>query len=344
MNFKNSSKLLLLTGAAFVAPQAQALDDNDLWDQPADWSRHFRIGMQLGLNVKAKFKTAGTFNVGGVGQGPDGYRFDNGYVLKDISGNPDETWYFGYDNANQLVGSTLNFQSTSSYDVQNSGTRTKGDEPYVGFDLGYGWTFGSLGSARLGAEFGFGLLPISISDRDPLQATLTTQDYTVDTSGVSVPAGGYHGSFEGPGVIISRDVVPGGTSTPSGPVSGSRTLDVLLYNFRLGPTLFWELNPRFGVGVGAGGAVGIVSGDYKFNERPSGSTGASFKGKFSETDFVYGGYVNALVTYRIEQSGDIFLGAQYMPLSDSTFKQGGREAKLDLSSGIYITAGINWPF
>jgi hypothetical protein len=342
MNFKNPSKLLLLTGAAFVAPQAHAFDE---WDQPSDWTRNLRVGMQIGLNINAKFKTSGAFAVPGSGASANGVKFDNGYVLKDSSGSTDgRTWNWGYDNASQLSGSTLTYKSTTGYDVQNSGTRSKGDEPYVGFDMGYGWTFARLGSAKVGAEFGFGLLPISISDRQPLQATLSSQNSTVDTTGIEVPLGGYHGTFQGPGVTIPTAVTPGAISTTNGPVSGSRTLDVNLYTFRLGPTLFWELNPKIGVGVSAGGAFGIVSGDYEFRERPAGSTGNFFTGKFGKTDFVYGGYISALTTYRIEDHGDLFLGAQFMSLTDSTFRQGGREAKLGLGSGIYITAGINWPF
>jgi hypothetical protein len=341
MNFKSSSKLLLLTGAAFVAPQAHAFDE---WDQPSDWTRNFRVGMQLGLNISAKFKTTGAFNVPGTAGGPNGFTFDNGYVLQDSSGSPGETWNWGYDDPGQLSGNTLSYQSTTGYNVQDSGTHSKSDDPYVGFDMAYGWSFARWGSAKVGVEFGFGLLPISISDNQPLQASLSTQDYEVDASGVIVPEDGYHGSFEGPGVIIPRTVTPTSNSTVDGTVSGSRSLDVTLYSFRLGPTLFWELTPKAGVGVSAGGAFGIVSGDYKFRERPTTSTGNFLTGKFGNTDAVYGGYISALTTYRIEDHGDIFLGAQFMSLTDSTFKQEGREAKLGLGAGIYFTAGINWPF
>jgi hypothetical protein len=341
MKFKNPSKLLLFTGAFLVAPQARAFDD---WDPPSDWTRNFRIGMQIGLNINAKFKTSGTFAIPGIGSTANGVTFDNGYVLKDSSGSATETWNWGYNDPGQLTGSTLTYKSTTGYDVQNSGTRTKGDEPYVGFDMDYGWTFARLGSAKVGAEFGFSFLPIKISDTQPLQATLSSQESTVDTGSIIVPGAPYHGTFQGPGALLSRDITPGAIVPTTGPVSGSRTLDVNLYNFRLGPTLFWELNPKIGVGVSAGGAFGIVSGDYEFRERPTGSTGNFFTGKFGKTDFVYGGYISALTTYRVEDHGDLFLGAQFMSLTDSTFKQGGREAKLGLGAGVYITAGINWPF
>jgi hypothetical protein len=43
-------------------------------------------------------------------------------------------------------------------------------------------------------------------------------------------------------------------------------------------------------------------------------------------------------------NGDIYLSAQYMPLSNANFSGGGRSAKLDMHGAVYVSAGINWPF
>jgi predicted porin len=98
------------------------------------------------------------------------------------------------------------------------------------------------------------------------------------------------------------------------------------------------------VGVSAGGAFGFVTGDYRYAERPSGSHGPFSSGKFGKTDLVFGAYASGIATYRIEEHGDLYLGLQFMSMSDSTFRQGGREAKLGLGAAFYVTAGINWPF
>ena len=170
----------------------------------------FRVGMQLGLNIKAKFTTTGSYSIPATAPGANGVTFDDGYVLPDISGSPDDTWNWGYNNASQLNGDTLTFQRTTGFDVQNGGTHTAKDDPYLGFDMGYGWSFARWGSAKVGAELGVGILPISITDSHSFLADLSTETFDVDTTGVIIPENGYHGSFEGPGVLIPRTLPPGG--------------------------------------------------------------------------------------------------------------------------------------
>jgi hypothetical protein len=64
-------------------------------------------------------------------------------------------------------------------------------------------------------------------------------------------------------------------------------------------------------------------------------------------DVVFGGNVNATLLYHTEDKArpvDLYISAQYMPLGSADFSQGGRDARLDLSGQIYISAGVNWPF
>jgi hypothetical protein len=100
-----------------------------------------------------------------------------------------------------------------------------------------------------------------------------------------------------------------------------------------------------GVSASAGGVVGLVTGDYRYDEMASFASGAVHNsGKFGKTEPTYGGYINALALFHLEEHADLFAGVQFMPLTDVTFRQSGREAKLDMGSGFYFTAGINWPF
>ena len=118
----------------------------------------------------------------------------------------------------------------------------------------------------------------------------------------------------------------------------------MLYTVRLGPTVYWDLNENFGLSAGAGPAIGIVSGDYKYDEITT--PGAPHNhGQFGATDLVYGGYVNATLMYHVpNESADIYIGAQFMSLGNANFSGGGREASLKLGGQVYISAGINWPF
>ena len=80
-----------------------------------------------------------------------------------------------------------------------------------------------------------------------------------------------------------------------------------LYNFRLGPTLYWNLHRRWAVNVSAGPALGIVAGDYKFDETDILSTGGTVhtSGKFGKIDLVYGGYANGNLLYHLQTVGTL---------------------------------------
>ena len=86
----------------------------------------------------------------------------------------------------------------------------------------------------------------------------------------------------------------------------------MLYTVRLGPSFYWDLTEHIGMSLGAGPAVGIVSGDYKYDETiTAGGISARNAGQIGGTDLVYGGYVNAAVMYHVLDNADIYIGAQY---------------------------------
>lgn len=313
----------------------QKVSDDD------DWTRHFRIGAMVGFNISANFSTKGTFNI----NRPAGV-YDDGYVRTDSSGNAfGQTGYWGYNNASQLSGSTLTMHNTSSYTT--SGNSQDSGSVFPGFDMAYGGELWDWGRARIGWDFGFGLLPISITDNSPMSASVVQSTYTFNTGGIVVPGAPYQGGFNRNGEP-TISVTPTSTTTTNisgGTVTGSRKLDVMLYTFRLGPSLYWDLNRSLGLSVSGGPTLGLVSGNYDYNEIIStGGPGIVNRGQVGGTDVVYGGYVNASLMYHVEENGDIYVGVQYMPLGDATIGGGGREGRLNLGGQIYISAGINWPF
>src|SRR5256885_5552220 len=72
-----------------------------------DWTRHFRVGMQIGLNLKADFSMTGSFGISGSQPGATGanavdHFYDDGYVRVDQTGNTRAyTSFWGYNNASQ---------------------------------------------------------------------------------------------------------------------------------------------------------------------------------------------------------------------------------------------------
>ncbi|MGA2179297.1 MAG: hypothetical protein ABSH15_06925 [Verrucomicrobiota bacterium] len=319
----------------------------DLWDrwkiqkvsENDDWTRHFRIGAMVGLNISANFSTKGTFNI----SKPAGV-YDDGYVRTDNTGNAfGQTGYWGYNSASQLSGSSLTMQNTTSYTT--SGSSQESGSAFPGFDMAYGGNLWYWGRTRIGWDLGFGLLPISITDNRPMSATVNQTTYIFNTGSIVVPGAPYQGGFNRQGEPTIPVTYTSSSTNIPGTITGSSTLDVMLYTVRLGPSVYWDLNQYLGLSAGAGPAVGIVSGSLKYNEMITTTTVASNKGQIDATDLVYGGYVNATLMYHVpDENGDLYVGVQYMSLGNATISGGGRQGQLNLGGQVYITAGINWPF
>ncbi|MFO1487833.1 MAG: hypothetical protein U1F65_05085 [Verrucomicrobiota bacterium] len=323
---------------AFTTWRAQAQ-----WAYPydPDWTRSFRAGVLVGFNIKADFRMSGNFGVSPT----TGGTYDDGYVRRDDGGALTSNW--GYNNASQYnaTSETLTmhrsngFTTTSSASVQNSAN--------LGLDLAYNGMLWHGQRTRIGWELGFGWLPLKISDRTTLSATVSRLAYTFDAGGIVMPPAGYQGTPNSSGPVIS--------STPTGApvaenfsniaISGSRTLDVNFFALKLGPTIFWDVTPYIGLSLGAGPAVGFISGDLRFNETILFSGAASQNtGSIGSSEITYGGYVNATVTFHTVRNGDFYVGAQYMPMGRAKMGNRSRQADLDLRGQIYVMAGINWPF
>jgi hypothetical protein len=334
-------------------PGVQPQPSPELWDRwkiqkvsdDDDWTRHFRIGAVVGMNISANFNMNGLFK---VNHAPGVY--DDGYMHVDSTGDTGNgTTFWGYKNQSQYNGQTVVMHNTTQF--ASSGSAEQSGSAFAGFDMAYGGNLFYLGSARIGWELGFILLPINITDNSPMSVTSISQTKYTFNVGPGYPDAPYAGNSSGSSWMVPDN--PGFTnqtlSASSGSVTGSRTLDVILYTVRLGPSVYWDLNDDLGLLVGAGPAIGIVSGNYKYNETITattinGATSTHNNGQFGATDVVYGGYVNAALMYHLEEHGDLYVGVQYMSLGDANFSGGGREGRLNLGGQVYISAGINWPF
>ncbi len=314
------------------------------WAYPydPDWTRSFRAGVLVGFNISADFSMKGSFGVSGGSAGT----YDDGYVRRDSGGALTSDW--GYNSGSQYNSSSETLTMHRSSGFSTASTASVRDSVNIGLDLAYGGNLWRGERFRLGWELGFGLLPMKISDRSTLSATVSRSAYTFDASGAIIPPAGYRGSPNSVGAAVI-------SSTPTGAptqetfnnvqITGSRTLDVNFFAFKLGPTLFYDLSPHIGLTLGAGPALGIVTGDLKFDETLNFSGGSSRNiGQLGSTELTYGGYVNAMVTFHTVKNGDFYIGAQYMPMGKVTMGGSGRQAELNLSGQIYLSAGLNWPF
>ncbi len=310
-----------------------------------DWTRHFRIGALVALNAHANFSMNGNFNISGNNLAAG--NFDDGYIRQDSTGNAGGySSYWGYNNNSQYnaASGNLTLHSASSFSGQSDTSAS--DSFSAGFELAYGDSYWNWNGAKIGWEFGFGILPISITDRSPMSVGLTQNTYTFPTYGFTATPTPYQGSYDGTGgALISTNGTLTSSTNTTGHLTGTRTLDTTLYTFRLGPNVYWDLNDSLGLYVGGGPAVGFAMSTLSYNESISyGGSTALNSGSVDSTSIVYGGYVNATLVYHAPEKADLYIGVQYMPLSDVTVEGNNRRAKLDLGGEIYISAGVNWPF
>ncbi len=336
-----------LCGLALLALTAGRASGQWAYPYDPDWTRSFRAGVLVGFNISADFSMKGSFGISGGGAGI----YDDGYVRRDDGGATTSDW--GYNSASQYNSSSETLTMHRSTAFSTTSTASVSDSVNLGLDLAYGGRLWRGERFRLGWELGFGLMPLKISDNSTLSATVTRSAYTFDASGFNVggvntfPAAGYRGNPNSSSAIISSS--PGGAPVQETfnnvQITGRRTLDANFFAIKLGPTLFYDLNPHIGLTLGAGPALGIVSGNLKFNETLNFNGGSSHNaGELGSTELTYGGYVNAMVTFHTVKNGDLYIGAQYMPMGKVKVGGGGRQAELNLSGQIYVSAGLNWPF
>ena len=343
-----NARLILGVGLALLRQTVLAQDSQDT----DSWAQHLRIGLPVTINVKAHFSENGQFNLnslaGPVGVTGANHVFNDGYVKVDNLGDAQGvTGYWGYQNASQYnsAAQTLTMHSSTSYST--SGSADENAQPFIGFDAAYGTDLWHRDTVRLGWEIGFGLTPINVTDDSTLNATVNQSVYTFNTGGIIVPTAPYNGGASGKAEPTISDIATAqpGVTVP-GVVTGTRRLEMMLYNFRLGPTFSWDFLPSARLMVGAGPVLGLVSGDYKYDETITTAGGGSAfnSGSIGTTKTTFGGYANANLICHVMDHGDLYFGAQYMPLGEVDVNAPGRSATLDLRGALQFSAGINWPF
>lgn len=338
----------LLGAAGLVVPAGAA----QAQDSPS-WTKRFRLGVIAAINIEAEFSMSGDFGVSGSDPGTPGigglnHTYDNGYVRLDDTGNAGGyTSNWGYESASQYdpAGETLTFSGTTSF-RPSGGSSSASDEPYYGLDLAYGGRLMEAAKGVLGWEFGFMFLPATFEDRAPLPVTARRVEHRFSAAGIVLPQAPYNGGSSGVGPVMGDGAEEISNSATDGLLTGSRTLEAYLMDFRLGPNLQWHLGGRWAASVGGGFALGLVTGEYSFDESIVFESGddARNRGDFNATEVVYGGYAEALLYFRAEERSEIYLGVRYVSLGDATFSGGGREARLKLGNGLYFAAGIHWIF
>lgn len=305
------------------------------------------------LSVGGRFSFGVTARVSNVSPAPPtAPEYHNGFVRTDVSGNAGgQTWYWGYSEATQIVGDTLNL--STAVESPSDGTVGEADGDFQGgFEVMYGRELGRvhLGKrqAPWGVEAGVTSLNtlLKTSDTYAGQVRVITDRYSL--GGIVPPEAPYAGTFEGPGPLINATPFAQAEADAAGVAEVRTQIETLLVGLKVGPFIEIPIVPKLHFNLSAGGALLVAISDFSFNESVSVSglpAGAlSHSGEDSNTQFVPGAYVQGSFSYNLSDFLGVYLGGQYQYVSDVTFDTGGKEATVDFTSAFELVFGLRTTF
>jgi hypothetical protein len=320
---------LPFTLAAFIPFAARGQD------APADLNR-FSFGPTFGLNFKADFNNQSANP--GPATGDANHSYNDGYVRVDSSGDAGGlTTYWGYQNASQVVGNTMQFHA-----VQGGSSSATGNPQYGG-EFMYQRVLGTLPfiSGDWGLETAFGFTEIDLQENYSGTVPVTLDTYQL--GGVVPPGPGYNGTFQGPGPLLGDTPT---RSTTSANVAGYQRLSGQLFSLRLGPFAELNITHKLSLAASVGLTLAPATVDYDFSETATLSGGGVIadSGHSSRTRLLYGPYAGATLNYDFTKCWGLYVGARFQNLTDLDQSVNGRNARLDLGSTMYATIGATWKF
>jgi hypothetical protein len=333
--FQRRSLIALASVLAAPFTVAQAASESDPFG--AESFNQVTLSYRAGFNINASFKNLGQlpFSSPGAAIGGVPHTYHNGYVLLDSSDNEGGlTWNWGYDNPGQIMGDNVVMSSSLPGGIGHEVS----DDPQHGFELSYLRQVGALGKGQWGIELAFNYTDVSLDNDNTLaEGGLIADAYPLD--GIAPPEAPYRGVFDLPGPMI-------GDVPRRVPVSMTARLDAPVYGFRLGPFLEVPVYKRASALFSAGFALAIVDAEFKYQQTAAVPGGGILQqsGKQSRTETMPGGYVAASLLCRVTDLISLSAGVQYQNVGTFTQSIGDKQAKLDLSESIFVTAGLAFRF
>ncbi len=336
---------------------------------------HFGLAYRMGLNMNVAFKRLGGFpqktNPGpstGTGQV---HHYDDGYILPDSRGVDDHyTWNWGFNSSSQVSPGpgtpygALALHNTSSPDTAHS---TEDGDPQQGLELSYRRELGKFANEKFkwGIEAAFNWTDMTVHDNTTMKykAARNTDTYSLDglnpyqtvppyppgtppnTPYQGTPGGGYPG---GGGPLIT-DIPVSRTSTDipgEATINGNYSTETDLYGVRLGPYLEMPLGDHFAVSLSAGLAVLVENDNFAFTETVSlpGLGTVSHSGSGHDNEWMAGWYVEAMVSYALNDTWGLFASAQYQDVGVFTQSNNHKQAQLQLNGSIFVSVGFSFSF
>ena len=379
----HSTAIVLMLGAATALAQEDTTGTAlaAKLEQPAPANlNHVGASYRAAFNVGVKFQNLGGFAPmplspripGPISPGPDtGYQenrvYEDGYNMLDDNlndyGDLHATRNWAYLNSTQVKdtesGQFVAMHVTSS--AATAATSKLDDDPLNGFEINYLRELQNHGNWKWGVGAAFDFTSIGVSDGHPLQGSVNrlTDWFAVPPDGL-VPDAPYFGSnSEGP-LLGSEPVVPpdGRNQTFPGAatITGRRHFDANIFGFKAGPYIELPLYDKLSFNLGAGLALVYISSDFSYSPEtvtidpavdPSGLlTQTHPGGSSSKSGLQLGGYVNANLTWMLNENWGVLGGVEFLGSGSYTHQDpvSGKAAKLDIGKTLACFLGVSYSF
>lgn len=372
--------LLFLAGAAEVAAQIR----DPLLRRPVERPKvgELMIGIRYVSGIEVGFSNVGAYqpDYGELTLAPgETAQFENGFITlpeSELPGLEGVTTNYRVDFVEQLADTNSNdlvdqyLFDRYSVDAAAGSSLDSDIGGAGGWEVQYLHKLLSRGkSLEMGVLGGFSFSSTDSESRSDLSVAGTwTQvaldvdeviDLVPDAGGTEVDIGG---SQITPGTGPAIDTSGGFTETDT-PFTGTSTslydVQVAFYNFRVGPYLNWNLTEKILLQFGAGFAASYLSTEATSSTflslTPDSTTGgataeepfttARYSSRGEETEFLFGGYVDANASYRFTESMRLYTGVQFQTSEDvEQSLDNGATADIELGSTVHISVGMGFSF
>jgi hypothetical protein len=327
-------------GAAALAHAQFEYDDLSLS------KNRLRVSARFGFDVRADVQNLAPATAG-VGT------YDDGYVLPDISGGAGgKTWNWGYKNASQVVGDTLQLHRVDG-SPRDGTTDALSQTPTPGFEILYGrelkrFALGENRAIVLGAEAGFSAMDMNLRGGSTMNGTIAETTDTYSLGGITPPLAPYAGTFTGPGPLIGSTPLSSTSTDLAATSSISEKVRSLVYGFKLGPYVEVPLYKRFSLDLGAGLAAVIADTQLSYTETITAPAGfnptLARTYQVNHSDLLLGFYGSADLAFEVANDFRVYVGGQYQHLGNATATGGDKTATLKLGGTIEAVVGVEVGF
>jgi hypothetical protein len=313
------------------------------------------------LNVSASFRGHPAYpSLSSPNDRPGAANYDNGYVGRDVSGDPNLSTYWGYTQASQQIisgGSVvgLNYERTSAL-ADPSSPRAEADPSYGG-EIALRRQIKRWGDVRFGLEFGASYNKVDVKDSGDYfsgaQRTDVAYGFPAPVSTALFPPPGYSGPFNGAGLVINPTPTTGPTVAVPGAtlVGGSREVEADVFGLRLGPYFDLPVTEKISFTFSTGLLVAVVHDDVTWSETlavgsataPGYWTGASSRSGDS-TGVTAGIYVGGGLNFHLTDSWSLIAGVRFQDAGTYQHDIGNGQMDLNLGQAISANLGVGYSF